>query len=78
MKVVKLFDEVFRWLPLAAIIDNKVLVVHGGVSEHIDLNFIETIDRQKYVSVLRPPIVVELEQSEGHMVDARELEEWKQ
>ena len=27
-----LFNEVFQWLPLAAVIENSVFVVHGGLS----------------------------------------------
>jgi serine/threonine-protein phosphatase 5 len=30
-KVFELFTEVFCWLPLAAVINKKVFVVHGGL-----------------------------------------------
>ncbi|KAH9496024.1 Serine/threonine-protein phosphatase with EF-hands 2 [Bulinus truncatus] len=46
-KVIAMFNEIFCSLPLATIVDQKVLVVHGGISEHVDLRFIETIDRKK-------------------------------
>uniref|UniRef100_A0A673AX70 Serine/threonine-protein phosphatase with EF-hands 1 n=1 Tax=Sphaeramia orbicularis TaxID=375764 RepID=A0A673AX70_9TELE len=38
------------WLPLATVIDQKVLVVHGGISDTTDLDVIS-----RYVSALRPP-----------------------
>ena len=37
----------FSWLPLATVINDRVMVVHGGVSEQVDLDFIQTIDRHK-------------------------------
>lgn len=42
-----MFDQIFCYLPLGTIIDQKVLVVHGGISEHVDLRLIEKIDRRK-------------------------------
>uniref|UniRef100_A0A673B1B9 Serine/threonine-protein phosphatase with EF-hands 1 n=1 Tax=Sphaeramia orbicularis TaxID=375764 RepID=A0A673B1B9_9TELE len=43
------------WLPLATVIDQKVLVVHGGISDTTDLDVISRVDRHRYVSALRPP-----------------------
>ncbi|TKS84333.1 Serine/threonine-protein phosphatase with EF-hands 2 [Collichthys lucidus] len=43
------------WLPLATVIDQKVLIVHGGISDTTDLDTIGRVDRHKYVSALRPP-----------------------
>ncbi|KAI9906237.1 hypothetical protein PsorP6_003969 [Peronosclerospora sorghi] len=45
--VMQLFTEVFNWLPLAAVIEDKVLVVHGGLfsEENVTLADIEKIDR---------------------------------
>ncbi|KAG7383825.1 Serine/threonine-protein phosphatase 5 [Phytophthora boehmeriae] len=45
--VMQLFTEVFNWLPLAAVIENRVLVVHGGLfsEENVTLADIEKIDR---------------------------------
>lgn len=54
-RILKLLRSVFSWLPLATVIDEKVLIIHGGISETTDLNFLRKIDRHKYVSILRPP-----------------------
>ncbi|XP_072405570.1 serine/threonine-protein phosphatase with EF-hands 2 [Chiloscyllium punctatum] len=53
-RILKLIQSVFSWLPLATIIDEKVLILHGGISEATDLDFLSKIDRHKYVSALRP------------------------
>jgi serine/threonine-protein phosphatase 5 len=47
--VMQLFTEVFNWLPLAAVIENKVMVVHGGLftEENVTLADIEKIDRNR-------------------------------
>ncbi|XP_077354226.1 serine/threonine-protein phosphatase with EF-hands 2-like [Festucalex cinctus] len=54
-KILKLLQKIFSWLPLATVVDHKVLIVHGGISESTDLNIIARLDRHKYVSTLRPP-----------------------
>ncbi|XP_024236797.1 serine/threonine-protein phosphatase with EF-hands 2-like isoform X1 [Oncorhynchus tshawytscha] len=54
-KILKLLQKIFSWLPLATVIDNKVLVLHGGISDTTDLHLISRVDRHKYVSALRPP-----------------------
>ncbi|KAM3849606.1 serine/threonine-protein phosphatase with EF-hands 2-like [Diretmus argenteus] len=54
-KILKLLQKIFSWLPLATLIDQKVLIVHGGISDTTDLNVIAHVDRHKYVSALRPP-----------------------
>ncbi|XP_056146741.1 serine/threonine-protein phosphatase with EF-hands 2-like [Lampris incognitus] len=54
-KILKLLQKIFTWLPLATVIDHKVLIVHGGISDTTDLNIIARLDRHKYVSALRPP-----------------------
>ncbi|XP_054860058.1 serine/threonine-protein phosphatase with EF-hands 2 [Amphiprion ocellaris] len=53
-KILKLLQKIFSWLPLATVIDHKVLIVHGGISDMTDLNVIERVDRHRYVSALRP------------------------
>ncbi|XP_057675434.1 serine/threonine-protein phosphatase with EF-hands 2-like isoform X2 [Corythoichthys intestinalis] len=54
-KILKLLQKIFSWLPLATIVDHKVLIVHGGISDATDLDVIARLDRHKYVSTLRPP-----------------------
>ncbi|XP_029941416.1 serine/threonine-protein phosphatase with EF-hands 2 [Salarias fasciatus] len=54
-KILKLLQKIFSWLPLATVIDHKVLVVHGGISDTTDLDTVARVDRHKYVSALRPP-----------------------
>ncbi|XP_067340925.1 serine/threonine-protein phosphatase with EF-hands 2-like [Channa argus] len=54
-KILKLLQKIFSWLPLATVIDRKVLIVHGGISDTTDLDTIARVDRHKYVSALRPP-----------------------
>ena len=58
----KLFADIFGWLPLATVVNNKILVTHGGISNITDLSVIDKIDRHKvsalnhlifYLSVLK-------------------------
>lgn len=46
-RLLKLIEEVYRWLPLGTIVNNRVLVVHGGVSDSTDLDLIRSLDRGK-------------------------------
>lgn len=46
-KILKLLQKIFSWLPLATIIDHKVLIVHGGISDTTDLGTIARVDRHK-------------------------------
>lgn len=46
-KILKLLQKIFSWLPLATLIDHKVLIVHGGISDTTDLNTIGRVDRHK-------------------------------
>ncbi|KAJ1204888.1 hypothetical protein NDU88_000323 [Pleurodeles waltl] len=53
-KILKMLQSIFSWLPLATVIDQKVLITHGGVSDTTDLDLLAKIERHKYVSTLRP------------------------
>ncbi|XP_006893889.1 PREDICTED: serine/threonine-protein phosphatase with EF-hands 1 [Elephantulus edwardii] len=55
-KILKILEEVYPWIPIATIIDNEILVIHGGLSESTDLNLLHRIERNKVKSVLMPPI----------------------
>lgn len=55
-RLLKLIESVYRWLPLGTLVNNKVLIVHGGISDITDLDWLKALDRQKYVSLLRPPV----------------------
>lgn len=46
-KILKLLQKIFSWLPLATVIDQKVLIVHGGISDTTDLTTIAKVDRHK-------------------------------
>lgn len=46
-RLLKLIDQVYRHLPLGSIINNKIFVVHGGISENTDLNLIASVRRSK-------------------------------
>ncbi|XP_053317711.1 serine/threonine-protein phosphatase with EF-hands 2 [Spea bombifrons] len=53
-KILKLLQNVFSWLPLATLIDQRVLVTHGGISDTTDLELLSKIERHKFTSTLRP------------------------
>ncbi|XP_074679508.1 serine/threonine-protein phosphatase with EF-hands 2 isoform X3 [Strix aluco] len=52
-KILKMIQNVFCWLPLATLIDQKVLIIHGGISDTTDLDMLQKIQRSKFISVLR-------------------------
>uniref|UniRef100_A0A8C5LGY7 Serine/threonine-protein phosphatase with EF-hands n=1 Tax=Jaculus jaculus TaxID=51337 RepID=A0A8C5LGY7_JACJA len=52
-KILRTLQDVFCWLPLATLVDEKVLVLHGGISDRTDLEFLAKLDRHKIVSTLR-------------------------
>ncbi|XP_051532102.1 serine/threonine-protein phosphatase with EF-hands 1-like isoform X2 [Myxocyprinus asiaticus] len=54
-EILQLVQDVFSLLPLATVIDNKVLIVHGGISDKTDLDFLSTAERHKVKSALRLP-----------------------
>uniref|UniRef100_A0A3B3QS52 Serine/threonine-protein phosphatase n=1 Tax=Paramormyrops kingsleyae TaxID=1676925 RepID=A0A3B3QS52_9TELE len=53
-RILKLLQMIFRWLPLATVIDHKVLILHGGISDTTDLSLIEphSVSRQNAVLVM--------------------------
>ncbi|XP_018409051.1 PREDICTED: serine/threonine-protein phosphatase with EF-hands 2 [Nanorana parkeri] len=53
-KILKMLQSVFSWLSLAAVIDQKILITHGGVSDSTDLQILSKIERHKFASTLRP------------------------
>ncbi|XP_067279353.1 serine/threonine-protein phosphatase with EF-hands 2-like [Pseudorasbora parva] len=52
--ILKLLQKIFSCLPLATVIDQKVLILHGGISDKTDLSLIGRLDRHRFVSALRP------------------------
>ncbi|KFW03133.1 Serine/threonine-protein phosphatase with EF-hands 1, partial [Eurypyga helias] len=51
-QILCLLREVFSWLPLATIVDSKVLILHGGISDTTDLDFLNTLERNKVRGLL--------------------------
>ncbi|OON23719.1 EF hand, partial [Opisthorchis viverrini] len=50
--IVKCFTDLFRYLPLATIINDKMLVTHGGISSEMDLTVLKSLDRTAYQDLL--------------------------
>lgn len=44
-RILKLLQKIFSWMPLASVIDQKVLVLHGGISDTTDLGLLSRVDR---------------------------------
>ncbi|KAK9398627.1 serine/threonine-protein phosphatase with EF-hands 2 [Crotalus adamanteus] len=53
-RLLAVIKNVFSSLPLATVIDRKVLIVHGGISDKTDLEQLAKIERCKILSVLTP------------------------
>ncbi|XP_025907999.1 serine/threonine-protein phosphatase with EF-hands 1 [Nothoprocta perdicaria] len=53
--ILYLLEDVFSWLPLATVVDSKVLILHGGISDTTDLDFLNLFERSKVKSLMRPP-----------------------
>uniref|UniRef100_A0A3P8QL34 Serine/threonine-protein phosphatase n=1 Tax=Astatotilapia calliptera TaxID=8154 RepID=A0A3P8QL34_ASTCA len=56
-EILQLFQDVFSLLPIATVIDGKILIVHGGISDQTDLDFLSSIERHKVsgINQLWPP-----------------------
>eukprot|EP00038_Savillea_parva_P017504 m.20523 g.20523 ORF g.20523 m.20523 type:complete len:686 (-) comp3800_c0_seq1:281-2338(-) len=52
-KLLRAFGAFFSALPFCTVIDDEILVVHGGISDESDLEVLETLQRQQFVSILR-------------------------
>uniref|UniRef100_A0A9J7ZDM7 Serine/threonine-protein phosphatase n=1 Tax=Cyprinus carpio carpio TaxID=630221 RepID=A0A9J7ZDM7_CYPCA len=46
-RILKLLQKIFSWLPLVTVIDQRVLIVHGGISDTTDLALIARVDRHR-------------------------------
>uniref|UniRef100_H0XAJ1 Serine/threonine-protein phosphatase with EF-hands n=1 Tax=Otolemur garnettii TaxID=30611 RepID=H0XAJ1_OTOGA len=53
-KILRTLQDVFCWLPLATLVDEKVLILHGGVSDTTDLELLDKLDRHKQKSLHFP------------------------
>ncbi|TNN52081.1 Serine/threonine-protein phosphatase with EF-hands 1 [Liparis tanakae] len=54
-EILQVIQDVFSLLPVATVIDGKILIVHGGISDQTDLDFLSSIDRQQVKSAMRFP-----------------------
>uniref|UniRef100_A0A3Q3FAE4 Serine/threonine-protein phosphatase with EF-hands n=1 Tax=Kryptolebias marmoratus TaxID=37003 RepID=A0A3Q3FAE4_KRYMA len=52
-RILKLLQKIFSWLPLATVIDQKVLVLHGGISDTTDLSVLPRVDRHNVRTTTR-------------------------
>ncbi|XP_062039395.1 serine/threonine-protein phosphatase with EF-hands 1 [Lepus europaeus] len=57
-KILQMLEEVYTWLPIGTIIDNEILVIHGGISDSTDLCLLHRLQRNKMKSVLMPPMSI--------------------
>ncbi|XP_017775514.1 PREDICTED: serine/threonine-protein phosphatase rdgC [Nicrophorus vespilloides] len=60
----KLFEELYRWLPLATVIDDRIFVAHGGISDRTELGIIRNANRSRFDSILRPSEMSQEDMSE--------------
>ncbi|XP_058049082.1 serine/threonine-protein phosphatase with EF-hands 2 [Ahaetulla prasina] len=53
-RLLSVIKNVFSSIPLATVIDRKVFIVHGGISDKTDLDRLDKVERCKILSVLAP------------------------
>ncbi|XP_010140333.1 PREDICTED: serine/threonine-protein phosphatase with EF-hands 2 [Buceros rhinoceros silvestris] len=75
-KILKMIQNVFCWLPLATLIDQKVLVLHGGISDTTDLDMLGKIQRNKPQPSPAPSVANRLEFSRWVRQTVQEQIEW--
>uniref|UniRef100_A0A8C2PSD1 Serine/threonine-protein phosphatase with EF-hands n=1 Tax=Cyprinus carpio TaxID=7962 RepID=A0A8C2PSD1_CYPCA len=63
--ILKLLQKIFSWLPLATVIDQKVLILHGGISDKTDLNVIAKLDRHRVCYSSAPEEKRSISEAEG-------------
>uniref|UniRef100_A0A8C9GK16 Serine/threonine-protein phosphatase n=1 Tax=Piliocolobus tephrosceles TaxID=591936 RepID=A0A8C9GK16_9PRIM len=51
-KILQILEELYAWLPIGTIVDNEILVIHGGISETTDLNLLHRVERNKIIDIL--------------------------
>ncbi|CAM4779520.1 unnamed protein product [Rotaria magnacalcarata] len=79
-KLLHLFENIYRWMPVASLIDDHIFVTHGGISDITDMSKINRIQRSQYVSILSPSFVIPEtdEQVPIHSLSNDQLLEWRQ
>lgn len=79
-KILRLFENIYSWLPVASLIDDRIFVTHGGISDITDLQKINKIKRNKYVSILSPSFIIpeDDEQYQINGLSNEQLLEWRQ
>ena len=66
-------NKVFQWLPLAAVIQNKIFCVHGGLSPHLEsLEQLEALDRSELHHIPDSGLACDLVWSDPE----RDTQEW--
>lgn len=57
-EILQLFQDVFSLLPVATVIDGKILIVHGGISDQTDLDALSSIERHKVSKNKQPTSIL--------------------